>query len=69
MTNCALAESGLGHDKLAKLLIDVALKYMRKDYAGIDTNDIVGKISSISSYTNNDVAKLFEPCGRIAQYD
>lgn len=20
------------------------------------------------SYTNNDVAKLFEPCGRIAQY-
>ena len=21
------------------------------------------------AYTNNDVAKLFEPCGRIAQYD
>ena len=55
LTNCALAESGLGHDKLAKLLIDVALKYMRKDYAGIDTKDVVGKISSVSSITDNKI--------------
>ena len=55
LTNCALAESGLGHDKLAKLLIDVALKYMRKDYAVIDTKDVVGKISSVSSITDNKI--------------
>lgn len=60
LANCALAEYGLNHIYAAKLLIDVALKYMRNN-VGLETAEKVGKsVSSISSITGMAFADDFD---------
>lgn len=54
LSNCALAEYNLGHNYLAKILVDVALKYHRKGY-GYNTSDkAVSAIKSITSFVGSD---------------
>lgn len=51
LSNCALAESGLNHPFIAKLLMDVALQYMRKGIGSITAEVITGNLSSLESIT------------------
>lgn len=69
LSNCALAESGLGHLFTAKLFIDVAIKYMRKGTGYSASKDFVNRISKISTITGNEIdAKTFsEQADRMLQ--
>lgn len=63
LSNCALAEYNLGHTYISKMLIDIALKYLRKGY-GYDTSKkltntftglgiITGKSLNTTQFANN----------------
>ena len=68
LSNCALAESGLNHPFVAKLLMDVALHYMRKGIGNKTAESIVGNLSSLQSITGvefrndffNQVSQTFQ---------
>ena len=59
LSNCALAEYNLGHTYISKMLIDIALKYLRKGY-GYDTSKKLtntftglGIITNTAQFANN----------------
>lgn len=54
LSNCALAEYNLGHNYLAKMLVDVALKYHRKGYGYTASEKMQSAIQSISSISGSD---------------
>ena len=49
LSNCAMAELGLGNVFIAKLFIDVALKYIRKDISSFSSEELVHSMQLISS--------------------
>ena len=69
LSNCALAESGMGNLFTAKLFIDVAIKYMRKGTGYRASKDLVNRISKISTIAGNEIdAKTFsEQADRMLQ--
>ena len=54
LSNCALAEYNLGHNYLAKMLVDVALKYHRKGYGYTASKKMQSAIQSIPSIFGYD---------------
>ena len=54
LSNCALAEYNLGHNYLAKMLVDVALKYHRKGYGYTASEKMQNAIQSIHSIFGSD---------------
>lgn len=61
LSNCAIAEFGLRHYFIAKLFIDVALKYMREEYCKEASSEFIQGLSSIPSINNIlDIKNLSE---------
>ena len=67
LSNCAIAESGLGHYFIAKLFIDVALKYMRQGYGKDASNKFIQNVATsiIDNYV--DIKNLSEQSNVIFQ--
>lgn len=60
LSNCALAEAGLGHNYIAKLFMDVALKYIRKGIGYNASKRLVSAIQSIATINDTIInADLF----------
>lgn len=53
LSNCAIIESGLGHHFLAKIFIDVALKYIREGCGYDASNKVIDYFMSLSSIEGN----------------
>lgn len=60
LSNCAIAEFGLGHYFIAKLFIDVALKYIRQGYGKDASNNFIQSFSTSIFNKDLDIESLSE---------
>lgn len=60
LSNCAIAEYGLGNYYIAKLYIDIVLKYIREGYGINESNQFIENITNIYTIINKelDINKL-----------
>ena len=58
LSNCALAEIGLGNNYIAKIFMDVALKYFKKSNGNSTIDQVVNSIESLTSLIGDNNGKV-----------